>query len=305
MDLWRTINIYRKSKINFNSGNNMFIREKMMTRSFIIFILSGLNLLIADDPDKSKLRLAGLQMDVTKNLQKNKSRILKGIKQAAEGGADFLITPEGSLSGYHSQFNQEELDNALHQIEEYAKEYKIGLFLGTCCYEKIDGKDFCYNQIRVYSANGDFIGAHSKILRCSSLDRPGTGEMTEYVQGSLKTYPIDGINYGVLICNDLWATPGYTTISNPYLPWKLKQLGAEIIIHCINSGSHQRYRNFHESSVELWAFHLGLPIVEVNASKGAKKINAQSGMINSKGEREVNVPDQGEQLFYCEIILKK
>ena len=78
--------------------------------------------------------------------------------------------------------------------------------------------------------------------------------MIDYVEGELKTFEWNGKTFGILICNDLWATPGYTTMPNPYLPWKLKQMGAKFIVHCINSVSSQKYKSFHESSAELWAY---------------------------------------------------
>jgi predicted amidohydrolase len=135
------------------------------------------------------------------------------------------------------------------------------------------------------------------------MDLPGTGEMVDYVEGELKTFDWNGYRFGILICNDLWATPGYTTIPNPYLPWKLKQMGAQIIVHCINSGTVQKYRPFHESSAELWALSLKIPILEVNAAHGEEKINAQSGLIDSDGERRLRVPDFGLQFFTAGISL--
>lgn len=261
---------------------------------FLFFLFTGLN-------GNAKLRLAGLQMNVTKNIIENKILILEGIRNAATNGANYLITPEGSLSGYHSDFNQMELDNALEEILEEARNNNIGLFLGTCYFNKINEKEYCFNQIRLYSPTGKYLGAHSKILLCSPLDYPGTGEITDYVQGELKTFTLDGITFGTLICNDLWASPGFTTLPNTYLPWQLKKLGAQIIIHSMNSGYKQRYRKFHESSSELWAYALNITIMQVNAAKEEKQINASSGIINSHGVREVIVPDVGEQLFYYDL----
>jgi predicted amidohydrolase len=126
--------------------------------------------------------------------------------------------------------------------------------------------------------------------------------MVEYVEGELKIFNWEGFRFGILICNDLWATPGYTTIPNPYLPWKLKQMGAQFIIHCINSGTVQKYRPFHESSAELWAFSTHIPILEVNAAQGKEIINAQSGLIDAKGARSLRVPDSGEQFFTVRIF---
>lgn len=88
---------------------------------------------------------------------------------------------------------------------------------------------------------------------------------------------------------------------NPYLAWRLKQMGAQFIIHCINSGSVQRYRPFHESSAELWALSVKLPVMEVNAVEPDAKVNARSGLIDATGERSLRVPDSGIQFFTVSI----
>ncbi len=254
-----------------------------------------------DRKDETSVLLAGLQMNVSADIKQNRDRIIEGINRAAREGASFLVTPEGSLSGYTSNFSREELSAALKEVINEASKMKVGLILGTCYKEMKEGKEYCYNQVRVYTPEGEFLGAYSKILRCSSLDLPGTGEMTEYVEGELKTFNWKNCRFGVLICNDLWATPGYTTMPNPFLAWKLKQMGAQFIVHCINSGSVQKYRPFHESSAELWALSLKLPVVEINAAQGDKPVNARSGLIDSNGERSLKVPDSGEQFFKVAI----
>ena len=246
------------------------------------------------------IRLAGLQMLVGTDISKNKEQILQGITGAAREGATFLVTPEGSLSGYTSDFNQEELSRALDEVKAAAQKMKVGLMLGTCFKEVIKGKEFCFNQVRVYTPEGQSLGAYSKVLRCSELDVPGTGEMLEYAEGTLRTFEWEGCHFGILICNDLWATPGYTTMPNPYLPWKLQQMGAQFIVHCINSGTAQQYRPFHESSAELWALSLHIPIMEVNAAQ-VERINAQSGLIDAQGQRILRVPDTGTQFFTVEL----
>lgn len=269
---------------------------------FFAAMLVGQSVPQADD-EKSTIVLSGLQMNVTNNINENKQQILDGLRKAATSGANFLVTPEGSLSGYTSNFNQGEVGTALQEILTAAGKMKVGLMLGTCYKEVIKSEEFCYNQVRVYMPDGRFVGAYSKILRCSSPDLPGTGEMVDYVEGELKTFEWKGIRFGILICNDLWATPGYTTIPNPYLPWKLKQMGAQFIVHCINSGIIQKYRPFHESSAELWAFSMKMPIFEVNAAHEKEKINAQSGLIDSSGERSLRIPDSGIQFFTTRIII--
>lgn len=250
---------------------------------------------------KKSIILAGLQMTVSQDIKNNQEQIIAGLREASREGASFLVSPEGSLSGYTSNFNQTEVALALDVIKAEAAKLNIGLMLGTCFKELRQGKEFCFNQVRVYTPEGHFLGAYSKILRCSNIDLPGSGEMVEYVEGELKVFDWHELTFGILICNDVWATPGYTTMPNPYLPLKLKQMGAQFIVHCINSGTAQKYRPFHESSAELWALSTQIPILEVNAAQGTEKINAQSGLIDARGERSLRVPDSGEQIFTVTI----
>ena len=233
-------------------------------------------------------------MNVSNNIDENEGTIIGYLNNLKGQDIDFLITPEGSLSGYSSLFDGNELKKSLKRVEEIAKNVHVGLILGTCYKETVRGKEYCYNQARIYLPDGTFLGAYSKILRCSSLEAPGTGEMMEYVQGEVKTFTLKNVDFGILICNDLWATPGYTTIPNPYLPWKMQEAGAKIIFHIINSGTDLTYKSFHEASVELWAKTLTMPIIEINAG---------SGVINGKGERIKSVINKGEQLFIYNIEL--
>ncbi len=269
--------------------------------SSIITFLFASEMNAQDKAGKPHLIISGLQMTVSNDINANMKLIGEGIMKAAGEGAEFLVTPEGSLSGYTSNFDQNKLADALEKVRAKASEMKVGLMLGTCYKELVKGREFCYNQVRVYSPDGNYLGAYSKILRCSSLDLPGSGEMVDYVEGDLRTFEWKGSRFGILICNDLWATPGYTTMPNPYLAWKLKQMGAQFIIHCINSGSAQKYRPFHESSAELWALSVKLPILEVNAVGPDAKVNAQSGLIDATGERSRRVPDSGVQFFTVTI----
>jgi predicted amidohydrolase len=250
------------------------------------------------------IRVSGLQMLVSRDVAQNEKRILRAVELAADQESDFLLTPEGALSGYHADFDGQEVASAVARVADQARKAGVGLALGTCYKELEDGVEYCYNQVRVYTPNGDYLGSYAKILRCSSLSHPGTGEMTEYVEGMLRTFDWKGVRFSVLICNDLWATPGYTVIPNPYLPWKLKQLGAQVLFHAVNSGHHQRNRAFHESSVDLWAYALRMPIVEVNALEDSDKpINASSGLVGPDGTRTLVVPDTGERFFTCDITL--
>ncbi len=249
----------------------------------------------------SALKIAGLQMLVGRDVEENERRILRGVERASSDGAELLLTPEGSLSGYRANFDRQEVAAAVERVRAAAADMRVGLALGTC-YKEVEGDaEHCYNQVRVYTQEGDCLGFYAKILRCSPLDHPGTGEMRDFVEGTLRTFDSRSLRLGVLICNDLWATPGFTTMPNPYLPWKLKQMGAQLLLHAVNSGADPRLRAFHESSTELWARSAQVPIVQVNAPAEGRPVNARSGVTGSDGTRLVTVPERGEQYFACEV----
>jgi len=67
----------------------------------------------AEDSQRTFVKIVGLQMRVTRDIEANERRILDGIEIAAQSGADFLVTPEGSLSEYTPDFEREELNEAL------------------------------------------------------------------------------------------------------------------------------------------------------------------------------------------------
>jgi predicted amidohydrolase len=250
------------------------------------------------------VRVAGIQMHESHAVGENEAKILGALERARGDGAHFLLTPEGALSGYYAGFDREEVAAATSRLATAAAQAGVGLALGTCYKEVEEGVEFCYNQVRIYTPEGEYLGYHAKILRCSRLAHPGTGEMRDYVEGMLRTFDWQGKRFGALICNDLWATPGWTTMPNPYLPWKLKQLGAQFLLHAVATGQDLRNRPFHESSTELWARTLGLPIFQVNAAPPAgTRTNAPSGLSGADGTRLVTVPDEGEQYFVGEIAV--
>jgi len=266
-----------------------------------------------------ELTVAGFQLLASKEVKANEQAIHRAIVKAADIKADFLLTPEGSLSGYYADFDRVVVHEAVQRVAQHAKESRVGLLLGTCYKELEDDpltsvvtsssvaaerREYCYDQVRAYAPSGEYLGAHSKILLCSSIYRPGTGEIRDYVAGTLRTFRWNGICFGMLICNDLWATPGFTTTSNPYLAWRLKTMGAQVIFHSVGTaGTPLLFRPYHESNQSLWAMMLKIPIVTTNASDGTTPSNCRAGVIGPDGERICVAHDVGEQFFSCKITV--
>ncbi len=252
-------------------------------------------------PNKT-LTIAGLQMRVGDDIAANETKILDAIARAAKDKADFLLTPEGSLSGYRSEFDPADVELALKRVSAAARKAKLGLALGTCHFEAVGRRKRCFNQLRIYSPAGKYLGFHGKILLCTDVDKPGTGEMSEYAPGELQTFRAAGVRFGALICNDMWCGPHCTTIPNTHLAMQLRKMGARFILHSIHSGNDLRHAPFHETATELIARTNRVPIVAVNAAppKG-KSINARSGLIAADGTRPIKVPRRGEHYFTCKV----
>ena len=106
--------------------------------------------------------------------------------------------------------------------------------LAPCFIEPDDGK--CYDQLRFYSATGEYLGFHSKILTCGTLTDPAEGEINDYAVRPLQFFDYPDVRVGGLVCNDLWANPGCTPMPDPHLTQQLSRMGARIIFHAVNGG---------------------------------------------------------------------
>jgi predicted amidohydrolase len=247
------------------------------------------------------LRVAGYQMEVGADIRRNTERICAAVRQASAAKAELLLTPEGSLSGYTPHFDQAAAAEGLQTITRLARELGVGLALGTCFQEAGGG---VYNQVRFYSPQGAFLGFHSKILRCGSLDEPSLGEINDYAATELRTFTLNGITIGGLICNDLWANPQCTPMPDPHLTQQLARMGARVILHAVNGGrdggewSRDVAWNFHEANLRMRAAAGSLWIVTVdNSSPADWPCSAPSGVIDAHGIWACRAAPQGEQLF--------
>ncbi len=252
-------------------------------------------------------RVAGYQMPVAENVEDNARRILAAIDWAAENGAEILLTPEGSLSGYTHEFNATKVEAALDLVTEGARARNLGLALGTCFMEK-DGK--CYNQVRFYRPDGEHLGFHSKTLRCGSVDGNSRGELNHYATSELRVFSWrEGIRVGGLVCNDMWANPGCTPMPDPHLSQQLSAMGADIIFHAVNGGRNgsswsELTGQYHEANLRMRARAGSVWIVTVdNAHPEELPCSAPSGVISPSGEFVCRAEPEGEQFFVHTITL--
>ena len=248
-----------------------------------------------------EMRVSGAQIPVATDIDSNVKAIERAIDYARSAEANVLLTPEGSLSGYTHEFDQQATEDALDYVTQKAREANLGLALGTCFVEPEDRK--CYNQIRFHTPDGGYLGFHSKTLTCGSLTDPPKGEINHYAISSLKVFDYNGIQVGGLICNDLWANPGCTPNPDPHLTQQLSRMGARIIFHAVNGGrSDSEWSDvgwrYHESNLRMRAKAGSLWIVTVdNCHPTEIRCSAPSGVIDPEGEWACKTEPKGEQFF--------
>eukprot|EP01084_Bolivina_argentea_P009531 17791_1 len=252
---------------------------------------------------KISITVAGAQVPVSTNMSQNVEHIKWAISIASQQNVDYLVTPEGSLSGYYSEYNQTEVNYYLSDIVSYAASKHIGLILGTC-FDEIDKNNNAhkYDQQRFYDQKGNYIGFYAKQLLTSSLQYPGSGEAHDFIAGKSKGFDLPLLNYnktirvGGLICNDMWAFPACSPYDDPHLSHVLaSQFGVEIIFHSVNPGpgNVEMILPFQTSNLQLRAQADNIYIVTVSpvAVQGQ---NCYSGVVANNGSWLVK-SDLGKQ----------
>ena len=266
----------------------------------------------ADDPNSKPLannsrsnvtmRVAGAQIAVTKDVNKNVETILRAIEFAAKEKADVLVTPEGALSGYTHNFDAAATARGIETVVKHAKESNVALVLGTC-FADVDGAS--YDAQRFYDRQGNFLGFHAKILLCRFMADPTRkGEVAYFKTAPLRSFELEGLKVGGLVCNDMWANPEWTPMADPFLARQLADQGARVIFHSVNAGQGEGeefalVRSFHDVNLRLRARSSKLWFVVADACDplGKRGSHCPSGVIGPDGLWAIQVNSIGEQFF--------
>lgn len=269
-----------------------------------------------------QLRVAIYQMPVSSDIPTNSAMILKAIDWAASQQAEILLTPEGSLSGYSHLFDTAQVEQALADITRQARCIHLGLALGTCFYEP-DGR--CYNQIRFYRPDGEYLGSHSKTLCCGDVrahrlhaqeldlpfDKvPFEGEVNHFAVAPLRTFCWnEQLTIGGLICNDFWANPEATPMPDTHLLQQLAEMGAQVVFHAVNGGRNgsdwsRLAWTYHEANLRMRARTAGVWVVTAdNAAPEDLPCSAPTGVIDPEGNFVCRAEPQGAQYLVYTIDL--
>ena len=147
------------------------------------------------------MKIAFFHFDFCGGPQKqNTDKILQGIKIAASCGADWVLTPEMALQGYHMVKNgtpyvlANRKNGAYDPLLRAAFHYNVNLFLG--CAEQ---ENEPHNSLTVIDSNGLFAGKHSKVkvVKWFTEDWAIPGDAFIIVN-------LDNVKAGLMVCADAW-----------------------------------------------------------------------------------------------------
>ncbi len=259
------------------------------------------------------MKITASQQPVFDSVQENLECLLDVLETHPD--SDWILTPEGSLSGYcanvcheGTQEQKNEYFKALDTLETYLIKNKRSIALGTGHYEQ-DG--FPYNQIRYYR-EGQLISAYNKQLLTRTHN--GLGEYYFYLPGlesSIVELSNTGPRLGSLICNDAWAFPSAAPKGDPYLWNTIKDQGACCVFvsaNCNAEAYDPHVYTWHENHLQLQAKLCGMHVVVASASTDmlggtVNFMQAPSGIIGPDGEWIAKCNTQGMHSVTVEIDL--
>ena len=245
------------------------------------------------------------------DIESNALKIAKYIKYAESINLDLVIFPELSLMGYpifdtieRHPFLVEENIKWLKVLAEITGNTAVLVGFVEPREKYAEGKRY-YNSVAILR-NGKIEG----IVRKSLL--PNYSEFNDYrymepspaagiqpaetlcgfsadkIMPSKIIYTLNGIKYGITICEDIWNNKNFFEkplyAKDPVS--ELKQAGADVIINCSASPTRARKEQLKHNMLAFTAFSQKLPIVYVNQVGAIDKISfdGASRGINKYGD---------------------
>lgn len=256
---------------------------------------------------KRLLRWGGAQIPVSSDCEANTRTLIRAIDWAAEQGVDYLVTPEGALSGYARDWHSdpEQLAHCLREVEAHAAKRTVAVFLGTL-WQEGHSRQQQLNQIRFYGKDGVLHGRTNKKLLTAWDEALGIEEGTTpnimIVPWQQQLIPTAGF-----ICCDLYGREGW-----PNQVAAATRLGVRLLIHSTNAirdrGTvHDSVMwDWHSAHFRLITYLARLPLITVDncwhmeGTAYSGSTSSPSGVIIS-GQWQVQVPRQGSHYFYADL----
>ena len=166
------------------------------------------------------MKIAWLHFDLCGGPQiANTEKILQGMRQAAAAGAEWILTPEMALQGYHmvkngTPYMLASQSNGIYEpFLQCAAQHKLRLFLG--CGEKEEEAE-PGNSLVVIDPQGELVAKHSKVKVVKWVTENWAAPGNDF-----SVHVFDAVKTGLLVCADAWFGEHAEV---------LKEKGAEVIV---------------------------------------------------------------------------
>jgi NAD+ synthase (glutamine-hydrolysing) len=243
---------------------------------------------------KQSLRIALAQIDLlVGDVHGNAARVVNTARQArADPGADLVLFPELSLSGYppedllfHRGFRRQ-IESGLAKVREELQD--ISVMIGFPEY----AGTVIYNSAALISG-----GVLSAIHRKAELPNYKVFDEKRYFQAGTQPTVVDvqGFRCGLLVCEDIWE---------PETAQLARADGAELLI-VINASPYEIHKQRERESVaRARVLDVGLPMAYVNMVGGQDELifDGNSFVMNADGAVVMRAPAFREGTYVVDFV---
>lgn len=246
-----------------------------------------------------KIGIAQLN-SIVGDLSGNAESIVLAYNELVSKGADIVITPELSLTGYPPRdlvFKSTFVPKNLEALDDImARVGSVPLMVGYVDFNTEDaGKPF-ENAVAVLQ-DGKKI---DKIIKCL-LPTYDVFDEARYFQPSKEVKPLmlSGLSVGVTICEDIWSEdflPSNLYVKDP--AGSLADKGIDVLLNLSASPFHSEKPKERHSMLSFLARRIGIPVIYCNAIGGNDQLvfDGNSAGYSSEGEVIMQCPGFCESL---------
>ena len=246
-----------------------------------------------------KIGIAQLN-SIVGDLSGNAESIVLAYNKLVSKGADIVITPELSLTGYPPRdlvFKSTFVPKNLEALDDImARVGSVPLMVGYVDFNTEDaGKPF-ENAVAVLQ-DGKKI---DKIIKCL-LPTYDVFDEARYFQPSKEVKPLmlSGLSVGVTICEDIWSEdflPSNLYVKDP--AGSLADKGIDVLLNLSASPFHSEKPKERHSMLSFLARRIGIPVIYCNAIGGNDQLvfDGNSAGYSSGGEVIMQCPGFCESL---------
>jgi NAD+ synthase (glutamine-hydrolysing) len=242
--------------------------------------------------DSFKIALAQLNLLVG-DVHGNATRVIATTRRArAEFGADLVVFPELTLSGYppedllfHRGFRRQ-IETGLERVRQEVQDGSV--VVGFPEYTRAG----IYNSAALISS-----GSIAAIHRKAELPNYKVFDEKRYFQPGAQPTVVDrrGFRIGMLICEDIWE-PESTQLA--------RSDGAELLV-VINASPYELHKQREREDIaRIRARDVGLPLVYVNIMGGQDELifEGNSFVMDADGRVVMRAPAYEEGIFPVEFV---